>query len=134
MPPTVQNADITPAADRTQRDRIVAALSKMYLFVVFAIILVIGAVISPDFLKERNLLNIITAASITSVLAVGEFFVIGPGGIARSGGALAALAPVVSAILLANHQLVAVASLITLLICGMVGLINGALVVYAGIT
>jgi ribose transport system permease protein len=134
MPPTVQNAEITPAADRTQRDRIVAALSKMYLFVVFAIILVIGAVISPYFLKERNLLNIITAASITSVLAVGQFFVIVTGGIDLSVGALAALATVVSAILLANHQLVAVASLITLLICGMVGLINGALVVYAGIT
>lgn len=134
MPPTVQNAEITPAADRTQRDRIVAALSKMYLFVVFAIILVIGAVISPYFLKERNLVNIITAASITSVLAVGQFFVIVTGGIDLSVGALAAMATVMSAILLANHQLAAVASLITLLICGIVGLINGALVVYAGIT
>jgi ribose transport system permease protein len=134
MPPTVQNAEITPTADRTQRDRIVAAFSKMYLFVVFAIILVIGAAISPYFLNARNLVNIITAASITSVLAVGQFFVIVTGGIDLSVGSLAALATVVSAILLANHQSAAVASLITLLICGMVGLINGSLVVYAGIT
>jgi ribose transport system permease protein len=135
MPPAVQNAEVTPSTpDRTQRDRIVAALSKMYLFVVFAVILVIGAAVSPYFLTARNLINIITAASITSVLAVGQFFVIVTGGIDLSVGALAALATVVSAILLANHQSAAAASLITLLICGTGGLINGALVVYAGIT
>jgi ribose transport system permease protein len=106
----------------------------MYLFVVFAIIIVIGAAVSPFFLKERNLVNIITAASITSVLAVGQFFVIVTGGIDLSVGSLAALATVVSAILLANHQPAAVAALVTLLICGTIGFINGLVIVYAGIT
>jgi ribose transport system permease protein len=106
----------------------------MYLFVVFAIIIVIGAAVSPFFLKERNLVNIITAASITSILAVGQFFVIVTGGIDLSVGSLAALATVVSAILLANHQPAAVAALVTLLICGTIGFINGLVIVYAGIT
>src|SRR5438067_5586579 len=129
MPSTVQNAEATPATpDRTQRDRIVAALSKMYLFVVFAIIIVIGAAVSPYFLTARNLVNIITAASITSVLAVGQFFVIVTGGIDLSVGSVAAMSTVVSAILMANHQPAPVAILATLFIGGMVGLINGALV------
>ena len=56
----------------------------------FAIILVIGAIVSPYFLTARNLVNIIPAASITSVLAVGQFFVIVTGGIDLSVGSLAA--------------------------------------------
>jgi len=123
-----------PSADRKLRDRILFAFSKMYLFVVFAIIIMIGALVSPFFLTQRNLVNIITAASITSVLAVGQFFVIVTGGIDLSVGSLAALSTVVSAIILANHQPSMVAILLTLMICGTVGLINGALVVYAGIT
>src|ERR1700682_6571933 len=116
MDEKVQKIVADPAADRTSRDVIARAFSKMYLFVVFAIIIVIGALVSPYFLAVRNLVNIITAASITSVLAVGQFFVIVTGGIDLSVGSLAALSTVVSAILLANHQPPAVAIVVTLLI------------------
>lgn len=121
-------------ADRTLRERFLLAFSKMYLFLVFAIIIIIGALVSPYFLTGRNLSNIITAAAITSVLAVGQFFVIVTGGIDLSVGALAALATVVSAIFLANHQHAAVATFATVLICGAVGFINGLIIVYGGIT
>jgi ribose transport system permease protein len=123
-----------PFGDRKLRDRLLLAFSKIYLFLVFAIIIVIGALVSRFFLTQRNLVNIITAASITSVMAVGQFFVIVTGGIDLSVGSLAALSTVLSAIVLANHQSALVATLLTLLICGTVGLINGLLVVYAGIT
>jgi len=108
--------------------------SRMYLFLVFAIIILIGAFLSPYFLKIRNLTNIITAASITSVLAVGQFFVIVTGGIDLSVGSLAALSTVIAAIVLANHYAAVVAILLTILVCGAVGFANGALVVYARIT
>jgi ribose transport system permease protein len=134
MDQKVLSSEPIPSADRKLRDRLLPAFSKMYLFVVFAIIIALGAVVSRFFLTERNLVNIITAASITSVLAVGQFFVIVTGGIDLSVGSLAALSTVVSAILLANHQPAVVAILVTLLICGTVGLVNGLLVVYAGIT
>jgi ribose transport system permease protein len=123
-----------PTADRTSRDVFARVFSKMYLFVVFAIIIVIGAIVSPYFLSVRNLVNIITAASITSVLAVGQFFVIVTGGIDLSVGSLAALSTVISAILLANQQPPAVAIMATVFICGSIGFINGLVVVYAGIT
>src|SRR6195256_372832 len=125
MDEKVQKSDALPTADRKPRDLISRAFSKMYLFVVFAIIIIIGAVVSPYFLAVRNLVNIITAASITSVLAVGQFFVIVTGGIDLSVGSLAALSTVISAILLANHQPPAVAIMVTVLICGSVGFING---------
>jgi ribose transport system permease protein len=114
--------------------RALRLLSKMYLFMVFAVILVLGACLSPYFLKIRNLTNIITAASITSVLAVGQFFVIVTGGIDLSVGSLAALATVISAIVLANHYATGFAIALTLVVCAAVGLANGALVVYARIT
>lgn len=129
-----QNSDPNPTADRKPRERILQALSKSYLFVVFAIILVIGAIVSPYFLTARNLVNIITAASITSVLAVGQFFVIVTGGIDLSVGSLAALSTVVSAILLAKGFPPVVAIIVTLLIAALVGFINGSIVVYGGIT
>src|ERR1700693_2590697 len=134
MDEKVQKIVADPAADRKPRDLILRAFSKMYLFVVFAIIIVIGALLSPYFLNLRNLTNIITAASITSVLAVGQFFVIVTGGIDLSVGSLAALSTVVSAIVLANHYPDLVAILLTFLTCGTVGLANGALIVYARIT
>src|SRR6202051_2569872 len=134
MDQNVLKSDAIPTADRKFLDRILLAFSKMYLFLVFAIIIRMGAVLSPYFLNLRNLTNIITAASITSVLAVGQFFVIVTGGIDLSVGSLAALSTVVSAIVLANHQPPAVAIIATLLICASVGFINGLIVVYAGIT
>lgn len=134
MDQNVLKSDAIPTADRKFLDRILLAFSKMYLFLVFAIIIGMGAVLSPYFLNLRNLTNIITAASITSVLAVGQFFVIVTGGIDLSVGSLAALSTVVSAIVLANHYPAAVAVLLTFLTCGTVGLANGALIVYARIT
>jgi ribose transport system permease protein len=68
------------------------------------------------------------------VLAVGQFMVIVTAGIDLSVGSIAALATVVAAVLLRNGQSTAVAVLVTLVICGLVGVINGGLVVYGGIT
>ena len=130
----ILKSEAIPAAEPRTPDRVIRVLSRMYLFLVFAIIILIGAFLSPYFLKIRNLTNIITAASITSVLAVGQFFVIVTGGIDLSVGSLAALSTVIAAIVLANHYAAVVAILLTILVCGAVGFANGALVVYARIT
>ncbi len=134
MAQSVLKSEEVPVASQPKSDRVIRVLSRMYLFMVFAVIILIGACLSPYFLKIRNLTNIITAASITSVLAVGQFFVIVTGGIDLSVGSLAALATVVAAIALANHYVAGVAIVLTILICAAVGLANGALVVYERIT
>jgi ribose transport system permease protein len=116
------------------RSTALSLLSQTYLFLVFAFIVLIGAVVSPYFLSVRNVVNIITAGSITSVLAVGQFFVIVTGGIDLSVGSVAALSTVIAAIILGNHEPASVAVAATLVVCSCIGLLNGVLVVYARIS
>ena len=47
MNQNVLNSEAVATVDHNLRDRVLLAFSKMYLFVVFAIILAIGAVVSP---------------------------------------------------------------------------------------
>ena len=68
------------------------------------------------------------------MLAVGQFFVIVTGGIDLSVGSLAALSTVLAAIFLQTHVPVPVVIFLTLLIGALIGLLNGAIVVYARIT
>ena len=56
-------------------------LPKSYLILVLVAIIIIGYYVSGDFLTIRNAENVIAAASIVAVLAVGQFFVILTGGL-----------------------------------------------------
>jgi ribose transport system permease protein len=131
-----------PAVTTAQKQRQAGALltaarrllSNSYLFIILLITVFIGTQVSPYFLTGRNLQNIVVTAAVVSVLAVGQFMVIVTAGIDLSVGSIAALATVVAAVLLRNGQSTAVAVLVTLVICGLVGVINGGLVVYGGIT
>lgn len=109
-------------------------LTKTYLFGVFVAILAFGASSSPYFFTVRNLTNIISTASVTSVLAVGQFFVIVTGGIDLSVGSVTALATVLVAIMLQDKDPGWVTVVVTLGVAGVIGLINGALVVYGRIS
>ena len=109
-------------------------LTSSYLFIILLIAAFIGTQVSPFFLTGRNLQNIVVTAAVVSVLAVGQFMVIVTAGIDLSVGSIAALATVIAAVLLRNGQSTGVAILVTLAICGLVGIMNGGLVVYGGIT
>ena len=109
-------------------------LTSSYLFIILLIAAFIGTQVSPFFLTGRNLQNIVVTAAVVSVLAVGQFMVIVTAGIDLSVGSIAALATVIAAVLLRNGQSTGVAILVTLAICGFVGIMNGGLVVYGGIT
>jgi ribose transport system permease protein len=109
-------------------------LTRSYLLVFLVLTMVVGTLVSPVFLTGRNLENIIVTGAVVSVLAIGQFMVIVTRGIDLSVGSVAALATVVVAILLQNGQPAPLAIALTLAACGFVGLINGLVVVYAGIT
>ena len=64
-------------------------------------IVVVFAVLSPNFLTERNLLNILQQSSINACVALGMTLVIIAGGIDLSVGPTAAIAAVVAAVLMA---------------------------------
>lgn len=108
-------------------------LPKSYLLLVLVGIVVVGFVASPDFLTGRNAMNVVTFSAIVAVLAVGQFFVILTGGIDLSVGSIVAMSTVVTAILLQHGQPAGLSVVLTLIICGVVGLINGLLVVVLGL-
>lgn len=111
-----------------------AVLSQSYLFVVLALIVVIGTLASPFFLTVQNFNAVFVTAAVFSVLAVGQFLVIVTAGIDLSVGSTAAVSAVVVAMMLTNGTSAGLAVVGALAAAGVIGLINGALVVYAGIT
>ncbi|NMR21696.1 ABC transporter permease [Cellulomonas fimi] len=102
--------------------------------ITITVVLVIGALLSPYFLSEANFRNILITGAVVSVLAVGQFMVIVTAGIDLSVGAVASFSTVASAVLMAQGRSAWSTVALSLLACGVIGLVNGALVVYARIT
>ncbi len=106
-----------------------AVLPRSYLVLVLLAIVIAGFIASPNFLTTRNATNVITFSAITSVLAVGQFFVILTGGIDLSVGSTVALSTVVCSLLLSHGQSAGVAAVLSLLVCAAIGAVNGFLIV-----
>ena len=51
-------------------------LGKSYLFLVLLLIIMVGQIVSPNFLSVRNASNVVAFSSIIALLAVGQFYVI----------------------------------------------------------
>ncbi|GGD76323.1 ribose ABC transporter permease [Rhizobium anhuiense] len=96
-------------------------------------IVVIFGLLAPDFLSQRNLLNILQQSSINACLALGMTLVIISGGIDLSVGPTAAISAVITATMLVAGVPVPLAILAGLAIGAICGLINGVLVAYAGL-
>ena len=96
-------------------------------------IVVVFAFLSPNFLTERNLLNILQQSSINACVALGMTLVIITGGIDLSVGPAAAIAAVAAAVLMAAGVPIAVAIPVALLFGVVAGVFNGALVAYGGL-
>ena len=119
-----------PARDRRALDVVRRILPKTYLLLVLLAIIVVGYYVSGDFLTIRNAENVIAAASIVAVLAVGQFFVILTGGIDLSVGSILAMSTVIVALTLQSGISAGLSVAFTLGACGVAGLINGLLIVW----
>src|SRR3954451_21139433 len=97
------------------------------LFGLLAIVIVF-AVLSPNFLTERNLLNVLQQSSINACVALGMTLVIIAGGIDLSVGPTAAIAAVVAAVLMTAGVPIALAIPAALAFGAVAGMLNGALV------
>src|SRR6478752_2317244 len=102
------------------------------LFGLLAIVIVF-AVLSPNFLSKANLLNILQQSSINACVALGMTLVIITGGIDLSVGPTAAIAAVVAAVLMAAGAPIVVAIPVALLFGVAAGAVNGLLVAYGGL-
>jgi ribose transport system permease protein len=97
------------------------------------IIIAIFGLLVPDFLSQRNLVNILQQSSINACLALGMTLVIISGGIDLSVGPTAAIAAVITAALLVAGTPIPFAILAGLGIGVVCGLVNGVLVAYVGL-
>jgi ribose transport system permease protein len=105
-------------------------LPKSYLLLVLIAIVIIGYSLSPSFLTIRNAENVIAAASIVALLALGQFFVILTGGIDLSVGSILAMSTVIVALTLQAGMSAGLSVAFTLFCSALAGLINGILVVW----
>lgn len=96
-------------------------------------IVIVFSVLSPNFLTEPNILNILQQSSINACVALGMTLVIIAGGIDLSVGPTAAIAAVSVAVLMAMGVPIALAIPIALLFGMAAGTINGALVAFGGL-
>jgi len=96
-------------------------------------IVVVFSVLSPNFLTEPNILNILQQSSINACVALGMTLVIIAGGIDLSVGPTAAIAAVSVAVLMAMGVPIALAIPMALIFGMAAGAINGALVAFGGL-
>ena len=97
--------------------------------IVYGLILILGvyaSLLSPNFLTERNIFNVLRTAAFLGTVAIGETLVIISGGIDLSVGSVIKLAVLMSAILMKGKpENIAVAAAATLAMGAVIGLING---------
>jgi ribose transport system permease protein len=96
-------------------------------------IFLIFSILSPYFLTQQNLINVLQQSSINGCIAVGMTLVIISGGIDLSVGSTAAFSAVVSASLMVIGAPVPVAVLAACAVGMSAGFANGVMVAYAGL-
>ena len=94
------------------------------LFVVLILMCVVFTILKPGFLTGKNLLNILTAASLSGLIAIGESYLIIAGQIDLSPGAIAAFAGVFSALLAKRGMPILLIILITVAVGALFGAVS----------
>ncbi|MBN8882640.1 MAG: ABC transporter permease [Salana multivorans] len=91
-------------------------------------LLIFFSVMSPNFMTVGTMVTILKQIMIIGIVSIGSAFVILTGGIDLSVGSVAAVSAVTAAILMLNGMPVLLACLVTVLIAGVYGAINGLLI------
>ena len=124
---------MTVAAQRRPWGLSFALLRDAGILLGLLVIFVIFSLLSPYFLTEQNLINVLQQSSINGCIAVGMTLVIISGGIDLSVGSTAALSAVVGASLMVLGLPVPLAIVAAAAVGMAAGLVNGAMVAYAGL-
>lgn len=105
--------------------RIRRIMRESGILIALIILIIVGALISPHFLKTTNLINVIRQVAIAGVIGIGMTFVILTAGIDLSVGAIVGIVSVVSAGLMSNGVDGPIAVIAGLCAGGLFGAING---------
>jgi len=109
-------------------------LKRYGIFVGFLIIIVALSILSPFFLRPRNILNIIRQTSIHGIMAVGMTFVILTAGIDLSVGSILAFTGILSARFEHAGWPVFLIMVVVLFIGACLGLLNGVVITKGKVT
>jgi ribose/xylose/arabinose/galactoside ABC-type transport system permease subunit len=113
-------------AERT--DRIVSLVQRQGALAVLVVVVLVAAALFPNFRSFDNAATILVSAAPLGLIALGMTFVIITGGIDLSVGSLYVLGGVVSAY--ASQWGLLPAFLAPLVLCGLIGVVNGVLIAY----
>ena len=114
---------------------LLVALKRHGILIAFALILLGMSILSPDFRKLDNLLNIVRQAAVYhGIMAVGMTFVILTGGIDLSVGSMLALAGILCATLEHRGWPIPLLVALTLFLGCLMGLVNGLVITKAKVT
>jgi len=107
-------------------------LFKKYgLYFGFLFIFILFSILSPYFLKSKNISNILVQSSIFAIIAVGQTIVILTGGIELSVGSVVAFTSLSSAFMIVEMDFpIVIGILIALLLSGLIGFTNGVIISY----
>ena len=131
MTSTLEPVSQPATASQLGRERFAAFAQSYGAALVLVVLLVFGTVAFPTFLTVSNLTNIATQSSFLLIIAVGMTFVILTGGIDLSVGSVYALGGVLAAYG-SSWGGVFGAFALPLAVCAAIGMLQGAMVAYAG--
>ena len=128
--PTTPTVELE-ATKRKERARALVQLAGM--LPVLIVICIFFAVLTPNFLTQNNIVNVVRQASINIVLAAGMTFVILTGGIDLAVGSVLGLTAVIAVVVSLSPALGWAAVPVALLVGLLVGVLTGMTVAYVGL-
>ncbi len=129
---SVTNSAVTQggaSAARERRNRIVALIQSRVAIGVLALAVIAAGLVFPDFLRNGNLQDIVTAASFVGLVTIGQTFVIILGGFDLAVGSMVGLGTVLAAYAVPYGW--PFAFLLPIVVGAAVGLIDGLLIARA---
>lgn len=108
-------------------NRLLEVLQKYNLFLILALFIIIGSLLSDKFLTVQNLINIFQQSAFIGIVAIGMTFVILVAGIDLSVGSILALSGMLVSLLLSQGMSPTLAIILTLIAGAVLGLISGFL-------
>ncbi|WP_423923114.1 ABC transporter permease [Frigoribacterium sp. 2-23] len=118
---------VTAATTRARRQNIIVRFNLLFIFVA---LFIVASIISPQFLSQQNLANLLQQSSLTGIVAIGMTVVILTAGIDLSVGSVAALSGMVVALLIGFGVPWPLAMLLAILTGVLSGTVVGGLSAY----
>lgn len=107
--------------------------SKFGVFLILAVSLVIGAIMSPEFLMPSNLVSVAKNVGVYAIMAIGMTRLLIGGGVDLSAGSNVAFCSVIVAVVLAMTGSTVLATIAALAAGAFIGAINGFFTSYIGL-